>query len=75
MNMQRVQLDISNDIFDKVMFFLENLPKNKIKLNFDTVLNQNNSKVEKNLIFEDFLNQTQKVNIITKFDRDELHER
>ena len=75
MNMQRVQLDISNDIFDKVMFFLENLPKNKIKLNFDTVLNQNSSKVEKNLIFEDFLNQTQKVNIITKFDRDELHER
>jgi len=75
MNMQRVQLDISNDIFDKVMFFLENLPKNKIKLNLDTVLNQKSSKVEKNLIFEDFLNQTQKVNIITKFDRDELHER
>ena len=73
--MQRVQLDISNDIFDKVMFFLENLPKNKIKLNLDTVLNQKSSKVEKNLIFEDFLNQTQKVNIITKFDRDELHER
>ena len=75
MNMQRVQLDISNDIFDKVMFFLENLPKNKIKLNLDTVLNQKSSKVEKNLIFEDFLNQTQKVNIITKLDRDELHER
>ena len=75
MTTQRIQLDISNDIFDKVMFFLENLPKNKIKLNFDTVLNQNSSKVEKNLIFGDFLNQTQKVNIITKFDRDELHER
>jgi len=75
MNMQRVQLDISNDIFDKVMFFLENLPKNKIKLNLDTVFNQKSSKVEKNLIFGDFLNQTQKVNIITKFDRDELHER
>jgi len=36
MTTQRIQLDISNDIFDKVMFFLENLPKNKITLNFDT---------------------------------------
>ncbi|NKQ41623.1 MAG: hypothetical protein HF962_08660 [Sulfurovum sp.] len=33
MKTQRVQLDISSDIFDKVMFFLENLPKNKVKLN------------------------------------------
>ena len=32
MNMQRVQLDISNDILDKVMFLLENLPKSKVKL-------------------------------------------
>jgi hypothetical protein len=31
--MQRtIQLDISTDIFDKVMFWLENLPKNKVKL-------------------------------------------
>jgi len=29
--MQRVHLDISSDIFDKVMFILENLPPNKIK--------------------------------------------
>ena len=36
MTTQRIQLDISNDIFDKVMFFLENLPKNKITLKFDT---------------------------------------
>ena len=35
MTTQRIQLDISNDIFDKVMFFLENLPKNKVTLNFD----------------------------------------
>jgi len=35
MTTQRIQLDISNDIFDKVIFFLENLPKNKITLNFD----------------------------------------
>ena len=36
--MQTVRLDISNDIFDKVMFFLENLPKNKIKLNFENIV-------------------------------------
>jgi hypothetical protein len=27
-----IQLDISRDILDKVMFLLENLPKNKVKL-------------------------------------------
>ena len=27
-----IQLDISRDIFDKVMFLLDNLPKNKVKL-------------------------------------------
>jgi hypothetical protein len=75
MTMQRVQLDISSDIFDKVMFFLEHLPKNKIKLNFDNVFNQSSPKVEPKLIFSDFLNHTQKVNTITKFSRDELHER
>lgn len=32
MTMQRVQLDISSDIFDKVMFFLENLPKNLVTI-------------------------------------------
>ena len=30
MNMQTIQLNISNDIFEKVMSFLELLPKNKI---------------------------------------------
>ena len=35
MTTQRIQLDVSSDIFDKVMFLLENLPKNKVKLNFD----------------------------------------
>jgi len=76
MSMQRVQLDISSDIFDKVMFFLENLPKNKVKLNFDNVLNPKNvQKKEEDLLFGDFLNQSQKVNTITKLDRDELNER
>ena len=76
MNMQRVQLDISSDIFDKVMFFLENLPKNKIKLNIDTSFSKKKSpEAEQKRIFENFLNHTQKVNSITKFSRDELHER
>ena len=76
MTMQRVQLDISSDIFDKVMFFLENLPKNKIKLNFENILNYNYSKQKsQNLLFSDFLSHSQQVNVITKFDRDELHER
>lgn len=80
MNMQRVQLNISSDIFDKVIFFLENLPKNKIELNFDTVFNNANSSnknltLEKKSIFGDFLNHTQQVHTITKFNRDELNER
>jgi len=75
MNTQKVQLEISNDIFDKVISFLENLPKNKIQLNFETVFNQKSSKVEETLIFGDFLKHTQRVSSITKFDRDELHER
>ena len=36
MTMQRVQLDISSDIFDKVMFFLENLPKNLVRISNET---------------------------------------
>ena len=36
MNMQSIQLNISNDIFDKVMSFLEILPKNKIVIVRDT---------------------------------------
>ena len=32
MNMQTIQLDVSNDIFDKVMAFLEIFPKDKIQL-------------------------------------------
>ena len=76
MTTQRVQLDISNDIFDKVMFFLENLPKNKVKLNFENILSSpKNQKDENNSIFSDFLNNSQEVNSFTHFGRDALHER
>jgi len=44
MTMQRVHLDISSDIFDKVIFFLENLPKNKVKFSIDKKLNTDQSK-------------------------------
>jgi hypothetical protein len=36
MTMQRIQLDISSDIYDKVIFFLENLPKNTLAEFFQT---------------------------------------
>jgi len=42
MTTQRIELDISNDIFDKVIFFLENLPKNKIRLKFNTSTEKEN---------------------------------
>jgi len=48
MNMQTIQLNISNDIFEKVMSFLELLPKNKI----DIV--QNNKPTQKKESLGDF---------------------
>ena len=36
MTTQRIELDVSNDIFDKVMFFLENLPKNLVRISNET---------------------------------------
>lgn len=73
MTTQRIQLDVSSDIFDKVMFLLENLPKNKVKLKFENLLTS--KKDENNLMFSDFLNNSQKVNSIKTFNRDALHDR
>ena len=69
--MHRIQLDISNDIFDKVMFFLNYLPKNKVKL----TISSPKKPVEHHNIFEDFLSQTHTVEAINSFDRETLHER
>ena len=33
--MHTIRLDISNDIYDKVMSILENLPKNKVKFQLE----------------------------------------
>ena len=46
--MQRIQLDISSDIFDKVMFFLENLPKNLVSISSkQTIIKPKKSQLEK----------------------------
>ena len=49
MNMQTIQLNISNDIFEKVMSFLELLPKNKID-----IVQNNKSKQKKELLVDFF---------------------
>jgi len=36
MTTQRIQLDISSEVFDKVMFFLENLPKSLVCISHKT---------------------------------------
>ena len=33
--MQTIKLDVSDNIFDKVIFFLDNLPKNEVKLQIE----------------------------------------
>jgi hypothetical protein len=35
MTMQTIQLGVSSDIYDKVMSFLEILPKNKVRVKID----------------------------------------
>jgi len=73
MNMRRVQLDISNDIFGKVMFFRK-FAKEQGQIEFYNILNPKNiQKKEEDLIFGDFLNHSQEVNNITKLDRNELN--
>ena len=47
---QRVELDISSDVFDKVMFFLENLPKDKVKLKIADGLSTLSKKVGENFV-------------------------
>jgi len=47
---QTIQLDISSDIFDKVMFFLENLPKDKVKLQIADNISAISKKVGENFV-------------------------
>jgi hypothetical protein len=52
MTMQTIQLDISSDIFDKVMSFLEILPKNKVRVT--TNLLSKKSQQQKNSLTDFF---------------------
>ena len=86
--MYTIKLDVSNDIFDNIMFFLDNLPKSKVKLEvkkpilrdknssfFNFIQQSKKQNLEKKSLFSDFLNSSQKVDSIVKFNRAELHER
>jgi len=44
MNMQTIQLDISSDIFDKVMSFLEILPENKVRVTMNDLSKKSQQK-------------------------------
>jgi len=39
--MKTIRLDVEDNIFDKVMFFLNNLPKNDIRLEIEKKQNKN----------------------------------
>jgi len=70
MIMQRVQIDISSDIFDKVIRFLEHLPKNKVKFNFKNILipNNNQNKIKfglakgKTIFIDDIMAEDKNIN-------------
>lgn len=49
MSIKTIRLDISSDIFDKVMFILENLPKNKVKFSLENRKKESQHK-ENNLV-------------------------
>ncbi len=48
--MQTIRLDVSNDIYDKVMIFIENLPKNKVKLQVERKEEKSNKKKTNSLV-------------------------
>jgi len=46
MEMKRIQLDVSSDIFDKVISFLKILPKQKIRIKTDNISSAKEPKKE-----------------------------
>ena len=54
MEMKRIQLDVSSDIFDKVISFLKILPKQKIRIKTDNI--SNSKKPKKETLVEFFKN-------------------
>ena len=64
--MKTIRLDVADNIFDNVMYFLNNLPKKDVKLNIE---NNHEDKGKKRL---------NAISIKTKgfkFDREEAHDR
>jgi hypothetical protein len=57
-----IQLDISRDILDKVMFLLDNLPKNKVKLKvMNNVFAPYNKKSRTDTFFNTLRNRNLKI--------------
>jgi hypothetical protein len=57
-----IQLDISKDILDKVMFLLDNLPKNKVKLKvMNNVFAPYNKKSRTDTFFNTLRNRNLKI--------------
>lgn len=78
--MQTVTLEINNSIYDYIMFFLENIPNNllKIRKEIQTKI-QNNNEIEpsypKKELPKGFLNPIQIDSYKNIASRDELYER
>lgn len=71
--MQTIQLNISNDIFDKVMSFLEIFPKNKISV---STLPTQNTELKNNDFISQLVKSPKHVSAETVFlSRDEANER
>ncbi len=64
--MRTVRIDINDNVYDKVMFFLTNLPKSEVRLNIENEKKQNDADILKviSLKTKGF-----------KFDREEANER
>jgi hypothetical protein len=78
--MRRVTLEINSSIYDYIMFFLENIPKNLLKIKQETLTKTQNSGKEINLPLDKklpkgFLNPIKIDSYKTIAKRDELHER
>ncbi len=54
MSMKRIQLEVSSDIFDKIISFLEMLPKQKVHIKISN--NTNDKQVKKESLIDFFRN-------------------
>ena len=78
--MRRITLEINNSIYDYIMFFLENIPKNLVNIKKEIQLKADNSnksyfKSVKKELPSGFLNPIQIDSYKNIATRDELYER